>query len=69
MTERFRNGKICVVKSHILSDKSDRHGMAAVLYPLEHLGPLGHIRLGRVYSELAADDLREMILLEHDGAS
>ena len=67
MTQRFRNRQICVVQSHILSDKSDRH--ATVGGPLSSRASSVHsVRSGSGASIPSSRQTicEKLLLLEHD---
>ena len=65
VAKRLGNGQIRVMELDIFADKSDFDFLFAVLDAVDKLRPLVEIRLGSVYIQLAADDGREVRLLEH----
>ena len=50
MIERFEHGKIRVMQTCILADKTDPDAVPAVFYPFNHLDPVRHVRLGSLYA-------------------
>ena len=65
MAHGFGYGEVGVVQLHILAHQPDLHHMLARLDALDHLRPLGQLRLGRVDMQLTADDLGKRRLFQH----
>ena len=51
---------------HILADKADDDALSAAVDAFEHLVPLFHIGLCGGQLQLPADDVREMMLFQHE---
>ena len=51
---------------HILADEADDDAFAAAVDAFEHLVPLLHVWLRRRQLQLPADDVREMMLFQHE---
>ena len=67
VAQRLGHGQVGVVQAHILAHQRDAHGFGAIVDAVEHLVPLGHVGRGRVDGKLAAHNVGEVVLLQHDG--
>ena len=65
MAQRFGNGKVGVVQRNVFADKTDGNALFAVVNFTEHIVPVAHVDVGRVDSELAADDGGKVAFFKH----
>ena len=65
VAQRLRHGKVGVVQLDVLADQTDAHGLRAVVDLFDHAHPLGHVRRRRFDVQLAADDVGEVVLFQH----
>ena len=66
MVESLGYAEISVVQLNVLADKTDPDNALAVLDALDHMLPVREVGLAALDIELAADDVREMRLFEHE---
>ena len=65
MSDGFHNGDICVRECNVLADKTDGQRLLRILLHVNHVLPLGEVRLPVLKSEVVACGVRQTGFLQH----
>ena len=66
VAQRLGNGQISVMQLDVFANKRDFDMPLARIDARQHVHPFRQVGLGRIHRQLAADDLGQMALLEHE---
>ena len=67
VAQGLHHREVGVVQLHILAHQGNAGQLLPAADALYHLQPLGHVRLGGLQLQLPADNVGEVVLLQHNG--